>query len=168
MRFFTRAWATGELSEEEWLRASEAYRARVAEIIPRLSPAMVRLAAELSLHDGLIARVVWNAHTHCLRLTLVCGDAQGGCVEVRLVYRGAMLGRSRLEALRRAALSRETELLYDEVDVDDDAILSHRLLFAPCEEVTIDFRELELIIAPRADRRVHLVGAFVEEGPEES
>ena len=79
-----------------------------------------------------------------------------------------MLGASRVNSLRRAALSRETELLWSEVDVDADGVLSHRLLFSPCEEVTIDFRELDLVTSPRDDSRVHLSGAFVHEEDEES
>jgi len=72
-----------------------------------------------------------------------------------------MLGRDRVSSLRRAALDRETEVLHQEVDIDDD-VLVHRLLFAPREEVTLDLRELELKVAARQDRRVYLGGAFVE------
>ena len=42
-------------------------------------------------------------------------------------------------------------MLYDEVDINDDGLLVHRLLFWPREEVTIDFRELELAVEARED-----------------
>jgi hypothetical protein len=94
---------------------------------------------------------------------LVCEDAHEGTVQAVLIYGGAMLGASRIESLKRAALCRETELLYDEVDIDDDAILSHRLLFSPREEVTIDFKELHLVVSSRTDRRVALRPACIVE-----
>lgn len=167
MRYFTRGWASGELSDDESDEANEAYRARVAEITPRLPPAMVRLAHEISVHDGIIEQVIWNSHLNRLQLTLVCTDAHQNYIQTHLTYSGAMLGPSRIESLQRAALSRETELLYDEVDIDDDSVFSHRLLFDPCEEVTIEFKELELVVSPRADQRVHLGRAFIVERPEE-
>jgi hypothetical protein len=168
MRYFTRGWAAGEHSDDECEQARAAYRARLVEITPRLPPAMVRLAREVGLHDGLIEQVVWNAHLNRLRLSLVCEDAEQRNVQAQLTYSRALLGRSRIESLRRAALSRQTELLYDEVDIDSDGILSHRLLFWPSEEVTIDFRELEMVVSPRTDRRIHLGSAFIEEGIEQS
>ncbi|WP_242394270.1 DUF4085 family protein [Anaeromyxobacter oryzisoli] len=167
MRYFTRGWASGELSDDVSDQAKEAYHARVAEITPRLPPAMVRLVHEISVHDGIIEQVIWNSHLNRLQLTIVCTDAYQNYIQAQLTYSGAMLGSSRIESLQRAALSRETELLYDEVDIDDDSVFSHRLLFDPCEEVTIDFKKLELVVSPRADQRVHLGRAFIVEGPEE-
>lgn len=162
MRFFTRGWVNGELSDEESDRARDAYWARVEEITPRLPRELVRMVREVHLHDGLIEQVVWNPREKKLLLALVATDAQGECISVNLSYGGAMLGDSRIDAIRRAALSRETELLYDEVDIDEDGVLSHRILFEPCEEVTIDFREFSMQVSPRADRRVRLSPAFLE------
>jgi hypothetical protein len=54
-------------------------------------------------------------------------------------------------------------ILYDEVDFeleDGEPVLSHRLLFWPEFELTIDFRELRLERSPRSDRRVDLSGVF--------
>lgn len=96
----------------------------------------------------------WTSH--------VAATAQGEGVLLKLSYGGAMLGVSRVESLRRAALSRETMLLYDEVDIDEEGILAHRLLFHPCEEVTIDFRDFALQASPRADLRVKLGPAFLQ------
>jgi hypothetical protein len=74
-----------------------------------------------------------------------------------------MLGKHRLDSLRKAAHDREACILYQEVDIDDDGTLAHRLLFWPSEEVTIEFRELEYACTPRDDCRVTLGGAFVIE-----
>ena len=161
MRYFTRGWAVGDLTEEESDRASERYAARLDAIADRLSPPMARLRSGVSLHDALIESVRWNPQVAELRLTLVAGTLERGYHTVVLVYRGALLGVQRIESLRRAASNREACVLYNEIDVADDGTFVHRILFWPSEETTIDFRELEYLDTPRGDCRVHLAGAFV-------
>jgi hypothetical protein len=162
VRYFTRGWASGELSDQESNSARDAYWAHVAEITPRLPPEMVRMIRDVRLHDAIIEQVVWNPDGKKLELALVATSAQDECIGVKLSYGGAMLGAKRVDALRRAALSRETELPYDEVDIDDEGVLSHRLLFHPCEEVSIDFRDFATVVSPRAHRWVRLLPAFVQ------
>jgi hypothetical protein len=65
------------------------------------------------------------------------------------------------------ARDRETEILESEVDCDDEEGFSHRLLFWPRDELTIDFTGLSLEIACREDRRVNLGRFFVEILPED-
>ncbi len=173
MRYLTRGREWGDLPDADADRAMEAYRARVAEITPRLPAALVRISHDLSLHDGVIEKIVWNPGLRRLSLALVCCDDTRGYFQALLTYGGAMLGPHRVEALRRAAISRETVLLENEVDVEDDGTLVHRLLFAPSEEVTIDCQEVDLIVTPREDTRVyigHLPFAVEEpeEGPKDS
>jgi len=63
-------------------------------------------------------------------------------------------------SLRRAALSRETQVLYDEVDINHDGDFAHRILFWPSEEATIPFRSFALTTCPVPDKRVNVNGAF--------
>ncbi len=72
-----------------------------------------------------------------------------------------MLGRSRIESLRNVASNRDACVLDQELDIADDGVLAHRLLFWPNEEVTIEFSELDYVSAPRDDCRVTLGHAFV-------
>lgn len=162
MRYFTRGWAEGELDDAASQRARDEYASRLDVIGPQLSAPMRSLAREVSLHDAILEAVQWNPGAMQLIMKLVVVVPAGGYEALTLTYFGAMLGERRIETLRAVARDRETEVLYDEVDVDDDdeRTLSHRLLFWPDRELTIDFRELRLDRAPRADRRVHLAGAF--------
>ncbi len=160
MHYFTREWHRGDLrggdAEAERLRA--AYWLRLEEIGPKLPK-------EVDLHDGLIERAVWRPATKELALTLV-GSAreQDGYLTIDMTYRGALLGRERVNTIRRAAESRRTEILYDEVDLGDAGTLTHRILFWPTEQVTLEFETFELTLAPREDRRVFLLNPFnVEE-----
>jgi hypothetical protein len=58
-------------------------------------------------------------------------------------------------------------ILESEIDCDDEGVFSHRLLFCPRDELTIDFAGLSLEIADREDRRVNLGRCFVEILPED-
>ena len=169
MRHFTRGWTNGELDDEESDGVVEAYRRRLVAIGSRLPEPARRLAHEVYLHDAVIANIEWAPSNKKLTITLATGTSESGYLTVSLTYLGAELGEQRVEALRSVARDRETEVLYDEIDIGDDGGLIHRLLFWPREEVTIDFRELQLHIEPRADRRVHVgVRAFREVDPTES
>jgi hypothetical protein len=165
MKYFTRGWANGEFTDEEDEGIRLAYDERLRLLASQLSPAMARLAC-ISLHDGLIGSANWSAGRKQLRLGLVVGTSEHGYRRVDLLYRGAMLGKDRLQALQRAARDRETTVAYHEVDVEvleGERIFVHRLLLFPTEEVTLDFRELELTETPLADSRVHLGDWFSDE-----
>jgi hypothetical protein len=73
-----------------------------------------------------------------------------------------MLGDQRLDVLKNVARDRKTEILYSEVDLGEDGVLAHRLLFWPRDELTIDFGTLTLELRPRADDRVQLDPFFLE------
>ncbi len=163
MRYFTRGWACGDLTDAEWKHALAAYRARIAEIAPQLPRGMLRLTRDVSLHDGFIEQIVWNPTKSRLRLSLVCGNVGSGYYLVQLTYDGAMLGSARIESLKRAASSRDPEVLYDEVDVAEEGHLCHRILFNPSEEVTLEFERFRMTVSARPDRRVEWRSPFVEE-----
>jgi len=161
VRYFTRGWATGELDDDETEGAVQAYARRLEVIASRLPEAARTLAHGVRLHDAVVEQVRWRPGAQLLTVTLVAGDHATGYHAVHVEYVGALLGDHRLDTLRAVARDRDTELLYDEVDIDDDGLLSHRLLFWPRDEVTIDCQALRIEVTPRADRRVALGGAFI-------
>jgi hypothetical protein len=163
MRYFSRGWANGELDDDEDKRAMDAYARRLDTITPRLPDPARKLARDVGLHDAIIGSVLWRPAVQELTLTLATGTSETGYYTVTLTYVGAMLGVRRVDTLRAVARDRETEVLYHEVDIEDDGLLVHRLLFWPRDELTIDFRELRLQVTPRADRRVEPGRAFVED-----
>ncbi|WP_028471748.1 hypothetical protein [Nocardioides alkalitolerans] len=166
MRYFTRDWADGLLSDEETDQASEAYRARLAEIRPLLPPGAAELA-DADLHDAVIDLVAWAPHDRRLVASWVAGDLQRGYVEVLVVYTGVTLDAGAIEALRDLARDRAAELMYDEVDLADDGSLRHRLLFWPRHEVVVAFGDVQVTVDPRPDRRVDPGQVFHEEHPDD-
>jgi hypothetical protein len=161
VRFFTRGWHSGELSDEESEETVRDYEAHLEAISARLPDPVLVLAREVNLHDAVIERVEWEPAAARLVLRLVTRPDEGN-EAVTLVYSDVMLGEQRLEVLRAVARDRKTEILYSEVDVDGEGVLAHRLLFWPRDELTIEFGTMNLEVQPRADDRVRLVPFFLE------
>ena len=168
MRYFTRGLVNGEFGDDEeaQAKAEAAYAQRLEAISPRLPASMLKLAG-LNLHDAYIEDVRWEPAVKRLRLSLLTLDPPSRYQAVALTYSGALLGEQRIRTLRDVARDRETQILESEVDCDDEGVFSHRLLFWPRDEPTIDFADLSLEIADREDRRVNLRGFFVEILPED-
>jgi len=169
MRYLTRGWYVGELSDDETEAAKLAYWARIAAIEDRLPEPMVRLARHVDLHDGVIERVTWDPAEKHLMLDVVTSTPKlpETTQTVRAAFGGALMGKQRIDTLRHVARDREACILYWEIDVDDretslDAPLTLRLLFWPRDEVSIDFAELTLDIQDRIDGRVQIKPYFVE------
>jgi len=160
VRYFTRGLVDGELSDQERDQAGLAYARRLEAILPGL-PDAVRDLAGLNLHDAQIETAQWQPAERRLTLSLVTRRAQRWHT-VTLVYSGALLGEQRVQTLRDAARDRQTQVIADEIDQDEQGILSHRLLFWPRDEMTIDFTALELKAAERPDGRVSLIPHYLE------
>lgn len=163
MKYFTRGLVRGELEDDEVDKIRRSYAERLEYISPQLSEPL-RLLARLSLQDAIIETSLWEPAIECLSMSLICPSSEGYQV-VRLKYRGALLGAVRIRTLSSVARDRETQILASEVDCGDGGIFSHRLLFWPSDELTIDFSNLEISLTDREDDRVHLVGFFQEIPP---
>ncbi len=162
MKYFTRGWTNGELSDKEAEGMPELYRKHISEISPRLPPSIAKLAA-INLHDTIIEQVRLNEKAKTFSFVLVAGDLQRGYWGVDLKYSGVQIGDSYLQILRERTRDRETCILYDELDAEDDGHFVHRLLFWPQGEISIWFLELAVNETRREDRRVHLGGSFIYE-----
>lgn len=130
MRYFTRGWLNGEYSDDDHEAAVVQYDERLEAIRPALPPEVASLT-QRDLHDGVIEFIEWDARTSELTLALVIGDLQRGYSQLRIDYKGAMLGENRIETLRQLARDRRAELLYDEVDLDESGVFQHRMIFWP-------------------------------------
>jgi hypothetical protein len=134
VRWFTREWTSGVLSEEEWGRAVPAYRRHVE----RIRPLLVARADDLldvNVHDGEV--LDFSVAEPDFTLTLRIGDLQVGYEMATLIYRRArLLIPSPTDV--DDVLSSGVEALYDEVDVLGDELV-HRVLLWPTGEVHIAF-----------------------------
>lgn len=139
MRYFTRAWATGELSQAETESVIRAYRSHLANLIDRLPVALAEVATTSNLHDALLNRVTFDRPAARLNLSLRCGDLQTGYFDAILHYSEVRLDQTNLTTLQTLASHPKCELLYDEIDIGDDGCLCHRFLVWPEGEFEVHF-----------------------------
>jgi hypothetical protein len=132
MEYFTRTWATGNCSDEEFDGTTERYQSYV-DSLDHEGPVW-RFATSISLND---AYVDWlDCSEGVLSLRLLTGDLQRGYWHTLICY-----GEGRIilgqKALERALKARPTEIWYDEFAATSAGMV-HRFLLV--EEGTLKDR----------------------------
>ena len=143
MRYFTRAWCTGEYADAEAMTVVAAYAHHLDGITPRLPPDL-RALSRVSLHDGRFRAVAFDPSARHLALLLRCGDHQRGYFDLSLIYDDVILLDEAPHGLAALVNDPQAEILYDEVNLLDQDRFEHRLLLWPAGEVTIQFAGLTL------------------------
>lgn len=141
MKFFTPLWRDGELSDEDYDGACRGYDNRLTEIRRSLSDDLVRFLDAISLHDAKIRSASLDLD-RTFRLAVRAGDLQSGYVDVDLEYGDIQI----LEGNPSAAVvlnSDDGEIIQDEIDLINEGVYEHRLLFAPDGELLIRFRRFK-------------------------
>ena len=110
MKFYTRGWATGELTDEQFGAVSADYWRHIAAL--QLPPTIAALSA-VNLHDARVLAVDFRPERSLVTLRLRCGDLQRGYSNVTLAYSHVALDFAALNTLRLAANAPRAEVLYD-------------------------------------------------------
>ena len=139
------------MSDEEAELVVARYADHLEGLRSRLPPAMRERLDSVALHDAQVRERTLDHHRQRLQLCLVAGDNQSGYYTVDLKYEGVALDRLDLQSLRSVAGDTKSQLLYDEIDVEDGYFV-HRLLFWPYQSVDIYFRTIQLHKAPTPAR----------------
>jgi len=150
LKFFTRGWIHGDMTDEEAAAVTPAY-ARHLEAIDLPQP--VRDLAGLNPHDAYVLDVDHEPSASTLRLRLRCGDLQTGYFDTFVHFTGVTIHPVHLAVLVGARRPAEFEILYDEVDRVGAAAFEYALLFDPVGEVTFQFGDVALVRRRVADRR---------------
>lgn len=156
MKYFTRDWANGELTEAESDSVLPRYNRDLAAAFAADS-AVRRFAESIGLNDAYVDRVVFDRTAARLSLTLTTGSLQVGYWHTQLVYDGVH-GIDGEDALRAALAERPTEIWYDEF-VRDGENACHAFLTVPRDgstssevEFAIRFTGFDYTQSPAEDR----------------
>jgi hypothetical protein len=141
MKFFTKEWLTGQLTDEEYEKVIPAYRRHRANILPELSSNLLDFFKVVNIHDGTIRKVIIDYTYSTLGLYLRCGDLQVGYYDVDIQYQGIQLDKSVVDMLVKMAHDSNT-LLYDELDVTDSKMFVHNIIFESEDAVSLIFQDL--------------------------
>jgi hypothetical protein len=142
MRWFTREWRQGELSDATYEAAIADYQRNLAEIQDSL-PSDLRLLTDgggsISLHDGRFIGVRKEVGTSStLLVDIACQDMQQGNLigntwdypdlRVRLVYLKSELLEPSQERIASTLRDPRTEILHGEIEVVAGGVFEHRML----------------------------------------
>jgi hypothetical protein len=164
MRWFTRRWHGGQMSEATVERVRKDYFRHLAELRPHLPKQLLIFARDnvrdkgyLSMHDGHFISVQAPATvSHRLIFDIACWDMAHGTLadnrwsypdlHVRFVYDGAeLLTPKTLRTLERRTRNAETVILYDEFDrAPNGKAFEHRMLLWPPEAGFVAVRFLKV------------------------
>ncbi len=149
MRYFTREWAAGD-DESDTLGS---YNQFLSTLDPHSD--VRRFATSINLNDAWLDKVIFNRSEKRLRLLLLTGDRQVGYWHTDLSYSGVHVAGE--DVLKRALVTRPSEIWYDEFAKEDE-VLSHSFLLAglgfsaPQDEFKITFDTFQFSQTP-AERR---------------
>lgn len=156
MDYFTRAWALGDLPDEEFDKIDERYRNYLRSLDQDGS--VFRFATSISLNDAYVDRL--NYSEGALSLRLLTGDLQRGYWRTLLRYGGGriVLGR---DAIEQALTVRPTEIWYDEFSPATPRMVHRFLLVKP--DTTEDRGEVHIEFDEFAFSEIRAVGRSLEE-----
>jgi hypothetical protein len=143
VRFFTRAWHAGELSDEEADLVETRYAEHLAALLPALPEGMRQRLTSVMLHDAQFIACTVDYRHRRVSMSLVGGDLQLGYSAIDLTYDDVAVDRLDVAALRSAVANPDTELLCDEVDAEN-GLFVHRFLSWPYREFDLHFRTVQL------------------------
>jgi hypothetical protein len=156
MKFFTRAWCTGQLAEATADARLKVYWKHVDTLAARLPATVYALGRGVNIHDGRFRAVQVVRPKRRIEMVLRCGDNQVGYFDLTLGYDSVDFVRTDTRALSRIVEDPECEILYDEIDVTgrgDAQRCVHRVICWPgYREFVVVFRALGMRLAPRASR----------------
>lgn len=150
MKFFTRDWCQGKMTDEEAEAVIPTYQRHLDKLD---LPESIRELAGLNPHDAYILDTEHEPREGTLRLRLRCGDLQIGYFDATLAFTHAILTSVDAATLVRARYPAKFEILYDEVDKVASAAFEYRLLLYPTGEVSIGFNQVAIARRPVADRQ---------------
>ncbi|MBL8822642.1 MAG: DUF4085 family protein [Planctomycetia bacterium] len=148
MRFFTKEWLTGELSDEAFDAIPDAYSIYLASL---KLPSDVFALSKVDIHDGRLLDVKYNSESAQLLLRLRCGDQQTGYYDLHITYSDLVLDSASLSVLNVAMRAPKDEFLYDEIDRTGDNF-EHRCILASHNEVRIKFSHVVVNSCPLDSR----------------
>lgn len=147
MRFLTREWHAGDLSDDEADALETAHAEHLAATLSEVSPQLLAFHTTVIIHEGMLQAAFLDHRDATLRILLRCGDQQDDYRDVALTYLGIDVSLLDVALLALIVNDSHSEALYVEIDQMEDSSYVHRWLWWPFyREVDIPFRDLTFSI----------------------
>lgn len=145
MKYFTRQWCWGELSDAQIEKTSQRYDAYINGVYLKLPPPLKLLATSIHLHDGIIKKFTLSSSKKDLILSGIFGDLDIGYFKLKIKYKDIRNFNS--EDTSELFMQKKMEIIRDEIGIEKSGIFVHRLIFSNQSEFQINFCECGLEIA---------------------
>lgn len=142
MKWFTRQWLDGELSDAEAKGRQRAYTAYLDTISDRLPAAALDLARprhpHASISDALVDRIVVDERARRVMIRLLNGELPAGYGKLDIEFEDAELVEPGVERLRQLLAAARTEFVRCEIElIGDGGRLELRFLLWPNGEIAV-------------------------------
>lgn len=142
MRFFTRQWRVGELSDADFEARAEVYRRHLDSLISGLPSRLGELAMNVALNDANVQSAAYVAGEHTFLLVLHAGDLQRGYAHLTLRYSG-------VTAIAPLSEWGGLEIVADEIDLSGaPGQFVHRFAFENDAELAVTFSGFDYTLRP--------------------
>ncbi|HYU53149.1 MAG TPA: hypothetical protein VEK37_09410 [Gemmatimonadaceae bacterium] len=115
MKFFTREWHAGEVSESEANTIPAAYQADIEGLLSKMPVAVRALAQSINVHDGRIRRVTPRSLEIYSNRRAAMRRHREGYFDIDLSYGDVDVSASDLHSLEVVGGQSKAEVLYDEI-----------------------------------------------------
>lgn len=157
MKFFTKSWHLGRLSNKESRAIPLKYQKYFEKILSKFSKEIKSDLTKTNIHDGLIDRCIFDSAKKNFHLALICGDLQRGYFKIELCYQGVDGIKDLFRKVNLLVKDIRTEILFDEFDLEENKYI-HRILFWPnYSEIRVRFKKLNLKTISKKNRSLSKV-----------
>lgn len=145
MKFFTKEWCCGELEDVVVDNVLSDYEKYIKNIFLKLPFTIRMLAKNISLHDGIIKKILVKYANQSVRIEGIFGDLQAGYFTLKIKYLNVL----NLEEMKTFSSLQEEklEILSDEIEMKSTNNFAHRILFSNKKEIEFLFEDLVIEMA---------------------
>jgi hypothetical protein len=143
MKYYTKDWCFGKLSDEEIEKMDQKYNFYINKIYSKLPFTIKLLAKEINLHDGIVKKIKLSPRINVLFLEGIFGDLQTGYFSMEIKY----IDIKEIDSTTFAGLKdKKIEILSHEFEAVSDKRYVHRMIFSPGDELEIVFSDISINI----------------------
>lgn len=143
MKFFTKNWCFGDVTEKQSNEIVSSYENYIKSIELTLLPSLKILSSFLSLHDGIIYKIKYQKNRSLFHVEGIFGDRQFGYYCLFIKYKKTSKINTRLFLDRFN--NKINEILATEVLLNNKLFV-HNMMFTSRHEMKIEFQDLEFKI----------------------
>lgn len=156
MKYFTKDWCFSNLDDDEIEKRLKNYRTYIHNVYKKLPFVLKNLIKTINFHDGKLEKVSFIQNKRTLILKGVFGDLEVGYYFLEVKY--LKVSNLEIDFLDSVFKNQEIEILSDEIEVLNENLFSHKILFSTKQDINIQFQDIKITIQnakPKDYKKLH-------------